>query len=74
MMSQPPELPWKLSAVPVLVEELSGVKRSRATIYNWATRGVTVADQKVILETEMRAGQMFTTRSKVQAFLARINK
>lgn len=71
-MTSVPELPWKLAAVPTLVKELTGVKRSRATVYNWVNKGVTVAGQIIKLDAESRAGQLFTTRSKVQAFLAKI--
>lgn len=62
----------KLAEVPAYVEGKTGVKRSRQTVYNWALNGVKVTDQVVKLQTETRAGQLFTTAEWVDAFLARL--
>lgn len=64
----------RLSAVPPLVHEKTGVIRSRATIYNWATKGVKNRGQKVFLQTTVKAGQMYTTLPYLDAFLAEINQ
>lgn len=64
----------KLAEVAEYVELRTGVLRSRATIYNWATKGVSIAGEKVKLQTEMHAGQMFTRELWVDAFLARVDQ
>lgn len=62
-----------LAAARKYVEAQTGVKRSRQTMYNWAANGVSVGGEKVKLQTEMKAGQVFTRAEWVDAFLARIN-
>lgn len=64
----------KLAEVAAYVQAKTGVKRSRATVYNWAKLGVDVAGEKVVLETEMKAGQFFTREEWVDAFLARVDQ
>jgi hypothetical protein len=54
------------------VGQLTGVPRTRATIYNWAKKGV--GPGKVKLQTEPRAGQLFTTDTWVAEFLSRIDQ
>ena len=61
----------KLADVVDYVEAKTGVKRSRATIYNWATKGVGPDCRK--LQTEIRAGQMFTTAEWVDEFLSHMD-
>lgn len=64
----------KMAAVPAYVMERTGIKRSRATIYNWATKGVAHSTGSVKLRTETRAGQMFTKTEWIDAFLASIDQ
>lgn len=64
----------RLAEVVAYVLEKTGVKRSRATIYNWATKGVNVSGEMVKLQTETKAGQMFTKAEWVDAFLARVSR
>lgn len=68
------ETPIRLADVPALVKELSGVSRNRPTIYRWADTGIKVNKVPIRLETTMRAGQLFTTRSAVQKFLGYLNR
>jgi hypothetical protein len=62
----------KLAEVAAYVKEKTGVRRSRATVYLWATKGIGPDRRK--LRTEMKAGQMFTTAEWVDEFLAILNQ
>lgn len=64
----------KLSEVAAYVLEKTGVQRSRATIYNWVAKGVTVGGQSFRLATKSKAGQMFVSPIDLNAFLARIDQ
>lgn len=59
----------RMSEVPALVERLTGVKRSRQTVYLWASAGV----KGNKLETMRKAGQLFTTIEAVEAFVASLD-
>lgn len=56
------------------VKQKTGMLRSRATIYNWATKGVKVGGQTFKLQHKLIVGQMVTTTEWVDTFLARINQ
>lgn len=64
----------KMAAVPSYVMEKTGIKRSRATVYNWATKGVAQSTGSVKLRVDTRAGQMFTKIEWVDDFLALIDQ
>lgn len=67
-----PEDRMRLALVPAYVLEKTGVQRSRATVYNWVSKGVTLAGQSFKLQTATHAGQLFTSKDMVDAFLATI--
>lgn len=48
----------------------TGVKRTRATMYNWAMNGMKSGMARVKLQTEIRAGQRFTTEKWIRDFLS----
>ena len=59
--------------VPKLLLELSGVRRCRATVYNWATKGRRdYANELIKLKKISRLGTFFTTREWVEEFVRRI--
>lgn len=62
----------KLADVPAYVLTRTGVTRSRATIYNWVSKGVTITGQTFKLQTDTHAGQLFTSTAYVDSFLATI--
>lgn len=60
----------KLGKVPALIMELTGVVRTRVTVYNWARAGrISAHGQRVKLRTDNRLGQLFTTKEDVIKFL-----
>ena len=59
--------------VPALLTELTGQTRSRATIYNWATKGRRgYTNEYIKLKHTKRLGTMFTTREWVMEFIGEI--
>jgi hypothetical protein len=62
----------KLAEVAAYVLEKTGVKRSRATVYLWVTKGIGPDHRK--LQTEMKAGQIFTKAEWVDEFIAILNQ
>lgn len=60
----------RLADVPRYVEDITGIARSRQTVYNWATKGV----KGNVLKTELKAGQMFTKDIWVLDFLAKLGE
>lgn len=64
----------KMVEVMAFVIERTGMRRSRATVYNWATKGTTIRGIPVRLRFEIRAGQMFTKVEWVEDFLAKIDQ
>lgn len=59
-----------LSAVPSLIAELTGVQRSRGTIYSWAKKGCRTIDARVVkLKTIKKMNQLFTTKENVLKFI-----
>ncbi len=62
-----------LSAVPVLLAELTGVTRCRNTIYGWAKKGCRTNDARVVkLKTVVKMNQMFTTKENVLKFIQEV--
>lgn len=62
----------RLAEVPAYVLGKTGVERSRQTVYNWVKNGVTISGQAIKLGTTTHAGQLFTTETLVDIFLAKI--
>ncbi len=63
----------RLDAVPALLIKLTGETRSRATIYNWATKGRHgYAGEKIRLKTTRRLGMFLTTEEWVMQFVKEI--
>ena len=58
----------RLSDVPAYVEELTGRRISRATAYNWSTKG----RQGHTLPTFKVVGELSTTKEAVRDFLSRL--
>lgn len=62
-----------LRDVPMLLVELTGVFRGKATIYNWAKKGCRTRDARIVkLETVKRLKQIFTTREAVKEFIKEV--
>ncbi len=62
-----------LSAVPVLLAELTGVTRCRNTIYGWAKKGCRTKDARIVkLKIIMRMNQTFTTKKNVIDFIQEV--
>lgn len=60
----------KLAKVPAILKELTGVTRSRITVYNWAKYGrIGAHGQRVKLSTYRRMRQYYTTEEAVIKFL-----
>ncbi len=63
----------KISAVPALLAELTGVTRQRLTIYNWIKVGCRTHDARIVkLQTKKRMGQLFTTRARLEEFIREV--
>ena len=62
-----------LSGVPLKIVELTGVMRSRATIYLWVNKGCRTLDgRRVFLKTVTRMGQLFTDEDKIKKFVQEV--
>lgn len=62
-----------LSAVPALLTELTGVTRTRNTIYNWTKKGCRTIDARtVMLKTMVKMNQTFTTKENVIKFIQEV--
>lgn len=62
-----------LSAVPALLAELTGVTRSRNTIYSWTKKGCRTKDARVVkLKVTVRMNQTFTTKKDVIDFISEV--
>ena len=63
----------RLSDVPAILLELTGVTRTRGCVYKWAQDGRTSYDNVPIrLKTIHKMGQIFTTREWVEAFITKV--
>ncbi len=63
----------KISAVPAILSELTGVTRKRCTIYNWANKGCRTADGRIVkLGLKTRLGQLFTSRRLIEKFIREV--
>jgi len=59
-----------LSAVPAILAELTGVTRSKATVYLWIKKGCRTYDGRIVMfPAKFHFGQWFTTRSEVVQFI-----
>ena len=62
-----------LSTVPALLAELTGVTRSRQTIYSWTKKGCRTNDARMVkLEIIVRMNQTFTTKENVLKFIQEV--
>lgn len=62
-----------LSAVPAILATLTGVTRSKATIYNWVRKGCRTHDARIVkLGAEMKMDQWFTTQSEIETFIQEV--
>ena len=60
----------KLGKVPAILKELTGVTRTRATIYNWTKKGrIDTCGQMIKLRAYKRLGQIYTTNAAIMEFL-----
>lgn len=60
----------RLRDVSLKITELTGVHRSRATIYLWVNHGCRTLDgRRVYLKTVTRMGQLFTDEDKIKEFI-----
>lgn len=60
----------KLDKVCLILKELTGVTRTRATVYNWARKGRANAHGEIVkLRVYKRLGQIYTTHKAVIEFL-----
>jgi len=56
------------------VRERTGMKRSRATIYNWTTKGIKVGGEVIKLPHAYSAGQMVTKKLWIDVFLTKVDQ
>ncbi len=62
-----------LSAVPAILATLTGVTRSKPTIYNWVRDGCRTTDARIVkLGASIELGQWFTTMPQIEAFIEEI--
>ncbi len=63
----------QIKNVPELVEKLTGIKRSRTTVYQWIKVGRVIYGGDIIkLKTIKRLGFLFTTRKYIEEFLEKL--
>ena len=63
----------KLGKAPAKVLELTGVTRTRETIYQWAKYGRNAQDGTMIkLRTVRRLGQLYTTQKWLEDFIRKL--
>ncbi len=59
-----------LSAVPAILATLTGVTRSKPTVYNWVRYGCRTTDARIVkLGAEFKMGQWFTTQKQIEEFI-----
>ena len=59
-----------LTKVPPILRELTGVTRTRVTIYHWVKHGrISAHGEMIKLKTYRRLGQIYTTKDAVIKFL-----
>lgn len=65
----------KLRDVPIVLFKLTGVKRTRRTIYNWMVKGRrSYAGVMVKLGHEKVFDEYYTTRGDIETFLNEVEK
>lgn len=63
----------RLRDVPLKITELTGVHRSRATIYLWVNKGCRTLDgRRVYLKTVTRMSQLFTDMEMIKKFVEEV--
>ncbi len=63
----------KISAVPAVLAELTGVYRQKLKINNWIKKGCRTNDARTVkLRTKKRMGQLFTTRARLEEFIREV--
>jgi hypothetical protein len=63
----------KLSDVPALVYELTGVRRCHKSVYNWVKNGrADTHGTKVILRTVKRFSMLYTRREWLDEFIEKV--
>ncbi len=63
-----------ISAVPAILATLTGVTRSKATVYNWVRHGCRTTDARIVkLGAEFKMDQWFTTMPQIEAFIEEID-
>ena len=59
----------KLRDAPAVIKKLTGVTRTRKTVYNWMTKGCRAySGGKIKLGHELRFGEYYTTRESLEKF------
>ena len=62
-----------LSAVPAILATLTGVTRSKPTVYNWVRDGCRTIDARIVkLGASIKLGQWFTTMPQIKKFIEEI--
>lgn len=62
-----------VSAVPSILNELTGIRRCMGTIYVWMKKGCRTYDGRVVrLQFKKKLGQRFTTLSKIKQFIREV--
>jgi len=62
-----------LSAVSAIFTSLTGVSRSKATVYNWARKGCRTNDGRIVkLGARKHMDQWFTTQSEIETFIQEV--
>ena len=62
-----------LSAVPAIFATLTGVTRSKATIYLWTRKGCRTYDGRIVMfPARMKLCQWFTTQSEIETFIEEV--
>ena len=60
--------------VPGIVEKLTGIRCSRATLYNWLHKGrLDKSGEHVYLNHVEKMGHLFTTQANIEEFIRRVS-
>lgn len=62
--------PTPLMQLRKYLQEQTGIRLCRATMYNWATKGITRHGQKYVMQTVKVKGQLHTTVEWCDNFVA----
>lgn len=65
----------RISDAPIILRNMTGVKKTRKTIYNWCKLGRRAySGERIFLEHETVAGELYTTKDALRRFLGEIEK